>query len=534
MYKVLIADDEPSICQGLSTFIDWNEFGFQVVDTAEDGEEAMEKLKAGSYNLLLTDIRMPIMDGLELIQNLRKFNQSIRIIVVSGYNDFDFAKKAIKYGVDGYLLKPIDRKELIQYVTTIKGELDEELKNMKLYRDTANMAREKLLYSLVTGCAVDQVFAEKMKHCGISFPYRSYMVALLEAEGLGELMENNPDEAGLLLFSIKNISEEVVASHNLNGYLFEDKSGIVGILFNGDEGVLDENHLSSFLQYIRFCMMKYFNVELTIGLSGAVNETGQVKAAYRQARQALAGRSLGDRGGIVTFAETSTSVRVELEWDVKNLIQGIEEQDHSVIETELDRLMEEVIRKRIPNDAAKALLYNILFEIGFIKSKYTSNPNSLMTFLQDEINALESSRFPIRQFRDILLRVCEDSCSFIKELQLSNQLNVIAKVERYIQEHYSEKISLRTLGATFFMNPMYLGRLFTKSTGVSFNDYLNRIRIQEAKRLLLKSDQKITDIIKNLGYQNQEYFYKIFPKYEGMTFAEYKEACQKKKAGSGS
>jgi two-component system response regulator YesN len=153
----------------------------------------------------------------------------------------------------------------------------------------------------------------------------------------------------------------------------------------------------------------------------------------------------------------------------------------------------------------------------------------MLTFLQDEINTLENSRFPIRQFHDILLRMCEDSCCFIKELQQSKRLNVIAKVERYIQEHYSEKISLKTLGAKFFMNPLYLGRLFSKSTGVSFNDYLNRIRIKEAKRLLLNTDLKITDIIKKLGYQNQEYFYKIFPRYEGVSFAEYKEACLKKR-----
>lgn len=126
MYHLLIADDEPSVCEGLGLIIDWAGYGFQIQGSAQNGKEALEKLAAGDYQLLITDVRMPVLDGLELIETIRARYPELRILIISGYSDFNYAKRAITYGVKGYLLKPIDPEELRQFVLSIKEELDRE------------------------------------------------------------------------------------------------------------------------------------------------------------------------------------------------------------------------------------------------------------------------------------------------------------------------------------------------------------------------------------------------------------------------
>lgn len=347
--------------------------------------------------------------------------------------------------------------------------------------------------------------------------------------GLHGLIKDDPDEANLIIFSIRNISEEVMESHRIHGYVFEEKNEGIGVLFNGDEQSLAENRLSGMLNYIRFCMMKYFGIEIMIGLSEITSGLSGLKTAYRQASQALDRGTLTEKSAVVTFDRACVSANRNLEWDVKNLVRYIEELEYDKIENEIEKLIDEIVKKRIPQDTVKALLYNIMFEIGSNKSKYTNNAGNMLSFILEEIDTFEINRFSVKQFREMLIRMCKDSCLFFEELHQSKQLNIINKIVNYINEHYSDKISLKTLAKKFYMNPIYLGRLFNKTMGVSFNDYLNRLRINEAKRLLAHSDQRITDIIRNLGYQNKEYFYKIFPRYEGVSFAEYRETLNKKK-----
>jgi two-component system, response regulator YesN len=261
MYKLLIVDDEPNVCKGLSTIIEWEKYGFTLTGTANDGEEALDKLKIiGRCGLVITDIRMPVIDGLELTKRICSLYPATRVVIISGYNDFDYARQAIQYGVKGYLLKPIDREELVQNIEKVREELDNELNYRRIN------------------------------------------------------LENN--------------------------------------------------------------------------------------------------RLLADR---------------------------------------------------------------------------------------------------------------KKASGFISDLQEEKSNHTISQIKRYVEKNYSTDLSLKSIAAMFYMNPVYLGRLFKATVGESFSDYVNKIRIAEIKRMVFVEKGKIYDMIKKVGFSNHEYFYRLFKRYEGRSFADYKE-----------
>lgn len=226
MYNILIADDEPAVYEGLSILIDWEKYGFHVTNTAEDGEDALEKIKTGRYNLIITDIRMPVLDGLELIKAIKEQNSSTKILITSGYSDFSYAKKAIEYGVKGYLLKPVDREDLIKYIIKIKEELDSELLSTKSLRDNTNMAKDKLLMDFVSGNLTVKSIDQKISDVGISIESEYYYLALIEINNFNAMVDKNLDDANLIKFGIRNIVEEIVNEKKL-GYVYEDSYGVL-------------------------------------------------------------------------------------------------------------------------------------------------------------------------------------------------------------------------------------------------------------------------------------------------------------------
>jgi two-component system response regulator YesN len=524
MYNVLIADDEPDICYGLCEIVDWNSLGFTVLDTAFDGEDALEKLKSRKYDLLVTDIRMPVISGLELIQKIRERNLSIKILILSGYNDFEFAKKAIEYSVDGYLLKPIDRDELNGYLVSVKGDLDREHKDSLFTWENKNIAKDKFLLDLVNGSNIPMDFRQKSEVYDINFHGTFYNIAIIEIDNLYGKLDKDFVDASLEIFSVRNIAEEIIKSKNM-GYVYEDTNGTIGIIFNGELKDIDEEICIHCLQLIHSNIMKYLKLSVTIGYGEPVSEIFDIKLSHEKAIQALELRSIADKGGIIPYNKLCPAINnpFSTNWDDTKLLAAIEKLSETEIRSEIELLIKEISQKKLTIDISKIIFYNIIFHILSLPKKYNPLDNNFS--LQDEIIALNRNNkyFSLEHLQELLIRICFKACNYLKELQSSKRSNIIEKIQTYIEEHFSEDLTLKSISNIFYMNPVYLGRLFKNTTGDSFNDYVNKIRISKAKKMLLQDSSNIGRIIENLGFNNQEYFYRLFPKYEGITFAEYKK-----------
>lgn len=528
MYNILIADDEPAVCEGLSVLIDWEKYGFYVANTAEDGEDALEKLGNGRYNLIITDIRMPVLDGLELLKTIKEQNSSVKILIISGYSDFNYAQRAIEYGVKGYLLKPVDRDDLMEHIVKIKEELDNENINTKSLRENLNLAKDKLLLDFVSGNLTGNTINEKTSSVGINIKSEYYYLALIEINNFSSMVDKNLDDANIIKFGIRNIVEEIVNERKL-GYVYEDSYGVLGILFCGDGQVETETYKDAvaILEYIRENILKFVNIAITIGYGSLVKSPLQVRNSRKQAQFALQKGILSGDKKILGYYEKDLSENhlIKMNWDSSRLLEAVEFFDKRSIEAEINFYFDQIMNCQVTNGILQAMLYNFIFAICTIIRKY--NGDIARIFSRNEIYELDNCKIFLGNMREWLFQKSNETCDYIVELQRDKSSNIINQIKDYIDGKYSEDLSIKSIAGIFYLSPAYLGRLFKNSTGEAFSDYLNKVRISKVKKMILSEDSKIYEIINKVGYNNHEHFYRQFKRYAGMSFAEYKETIRR-------
>ena len=229
MYNVLVVDDEELITEGMGMLIDWQQYGFRIAATAGDGQTALEIIKTQPIDLLITDIRMPEMDGLRLIEAIRESGIGTKIVILSGYGDFQYAKKAIQFGVTRYLLKPVEVDELIECVNELGRELDLETAKIFAERQIHNIVRDKVLFDYASG---SMTLIELPKHSdtfGIILQTQQVQVALIEMTRFHQLVLESMHDAMLYRYGLRNIAEETIQQPGF-GYVYEEADGLVCLL----------------------------------------------------------------------------------------------------------------------------------------------------------------------------------------------------------------------------------------------------------------------------------------------------------------
>lgn len=522
MYNVLIADDEPSVCEGLEIIIDWSQYGFRIVNTAKNGRDALEKIKNDRYNLLITDIRMPVLDGIELIKAIRIENPNIRILVISGYSDFSYAKKSMEYGVKGYILKPIDADELIESIVKIKEELDSELKNKLFAKENIKIVKDKFLYDFANSSLSSKEIRENEHICSLVIPDKLFGIALIEIDNFFDLLEKGVEEAKLTMFSVRNIVEEIFENKGF-GLVYQDTQAVLGLLFFGDRSELVFESIREKLEHISMCIFNYLKIKVTIGYGGIAENYHVIKKVRKKAQLAIERRIVAQESSVVDYEQVATDenqIPVIL-WDSKELLLAVESEHFETIEKEIDILISELIKQCVSMDVVKAVLYNVLF--GLLKIIKTYNGDGSVIFSENDKNDFRHGNVNINQISDWLTSVCTRTYTYVADLKKCKSENVISHVIRYINNNYHEDLSLKFIAGVFYMNPVYLGRLFKNTIGETFNDYLNKVRMSEVKKIISQGDYKMLEVIERVGYKNAEYFYKIFKRYEEISFKEYKD-----------
>lgn len=347
MYKVLAADDEPLVLEGLGMLVDWAGLGFKLTSLCKNGGEVMKLLGQECFDLVITDIRMPVLDGIKLISKISSRWPATKVIIISGFNEFEYARQALEYGVKGFVVKPIDRFELTKLLKKIRTELDDES---------------------------------------------------------------------------------------------------------------------------------------------------------------------GKRNSIEKLWDFT--------WSSDALLAAVESCDTDKIASEIGTLLEELKRKQLTGLNMEVLFYAILSRINALCKKYSFD------YGDNADKGLMTSYIRMKNIQALcgyLLSLCGRLAEHIAENERSICPDVITDIKKYIDNNYKENLHLKKIAKNFYLNPIYLGRIFKKLTGETFNSYLNKRRIIEAKRLLAGSGMKINEIIEAIGYNNPEYFYRVFKRYEGITFSEYRD-----------
>ncbi|CAH1201795.1 Regulator of RpoS [Paenibacillus allorhizoplanae] len=522
MYDVLIVEDEPIARASLTYLLDWQRYGYEIKGEAEDGQQALDMMKAHYYSLVITDIRMPIMDGLTFIQELRKFSDAA-VVILTGYDDFAYARQGLKLGVQDYLLKPVDEDDLVAVLTKVKDSLDLKYKTSKQLNLGVSALRDQFFKRWVHGQVKKQEFEDQTKLLGIPEEWHASCCLLVEMDFIHSLHTYLTDrEMELKRFAIRNIMEEICGDA---GFVFEESEERYTLLIlHPEKSLLGEADPTSLAEKLGASIQQFAKETVSIGVGHTATTWEQVAESFTSAEIALDGKFLSGHNTILTgpakITEDMDQAHLRHSMEV-NVIEAIKTLQFDQVRQALIQLKEVFKSGRLPANAIKVNVLEILLQLSHVVKDAGAN----QTFLFDD--KLGDYELVMRsKTSDDLYQFIAEKCMAVLELlhRMKDQQpnKVFDTVKRLVQEQFHTQISLRSVAQQVYMNPHYLGKLFKANANVSFNEYMLQLRMEKAKELLLFTDKKVYEIAQEVGFGELDWFYKRFKNYTGVSAGEFR------------
>ncbi|WP_373233365.1 response regulator [Cohnella sp.] len=510
MYRVLLVDDEPTIREGLRTLIPWEEMGFRVIDTAANGHEALQKCRILLPDLLIADIRMPGMNGLELVNNLRKLELNMHILILSGYADFEYAKQAIALRIDGYLLKPVDEDELISYLNKLREQLTHDSAKKRARADERETGMERVIQSLLTE---DEKLTIASSADEDSLHWETYEVVLIKPITRNEVVTAN----------------QTIIKHKLEALFDQRERGIVfamepciGILLKNGVGD-DWNRRILYKDISEACLGQVLDFTAVSG--GAVHTWADIILSYRQALNLMKNKFYHKSDVLISVDSNSTPQQVTISESCNEslLLEAI---DSIYLALEVGNL--EAVQQLIMEMAER--MHSDGFTEEEFKNMFTQLFSSVLDKFSRNRSEIQSLEYRSRimdihkeqRYNLLLERLNSIAKSIVDSLGDTGNDKQIKRMIDLIHRNYGENLKLEKLAELFNYNSAYLGKLFKQATGDHFNTYLDKVRIEQAK-LLLEQGYKVYQVAEKVGYANVDYFHAKFRKYVDTSPSSYKK-----------
>lgn len=533
MQKLLIVDDEKWIRRGLKVKLEELGYQFEEILEAKNGMDALEIIEKELPKLVITDIRMPKMSGIDVIREGIKISKDIKFVIISGYAEFDYAEKAINMGAKGYLLKPINDKNLKETMDKLLGEIEREkeyhqvmVKANKLEDSFVDNGKEKdinelILDDKITQVAIKDIMDEEYSYCSM---------ALINIDASSYFQSNfKYEDLELLKFSINNIMNEITPSdfHYFICNNHTNRNQMIMIMAN-NQGMNFQKIVEEKLYDLLNSINKYLKISVTIGVSKVHYDINRQQ--YSEAKEAYEFNFIDGRGKIYQYESVKymTENAIQIPRDkIKLLKMYMSKGDAKNIRIILESLIN---TDTIKEQSIKYISF-IWFEIvsiliNSLDAIEKKNQRLLSTsLLQPEIferyeNVDEVVNYLYTTMIDIL---------GIKEDQDQDCKEIVYKVKAFIDQNYEQDIAIKELAYEYAINPKYFSTLFKKEIGMSAVQYITNKRLVQACELLVHTGQSITDISNSVGYQDPLYFFRVFKKKYDMTPLEYRNKFQDKK-----
>ncbi|WP_027628518.1 response regulator [Ruminiclostridium cellobioparum] len=532
MIKIMIVDDEYVIRQGIITSIDWEALGMTVAGEAANGREAYEKALDLKPDIIVTDVKMPIMDGLELIKLLRETMPRVRVVIISGYDEFQYAREALRLGVGEYLLKPIGAEELIKImmkqcdeIIKESSEMDRETKIKNIFTENLYYMQEKFITSVVKGEYGDWAnFSDKSRELNLDMSGKDYQAVIMEIDDYLLITESmSPVEKKQIRNNVKSIADRILSPSTNSLFYFGDNDYLFSIINVKDSNRYDLNNLYREIQYV---INKNHGITVTLGLSNIYKSVCDIPKAFEEALDTIGNKAFKGKNKIISANDVDkpvgTSPVIYPSSLEKEIIGYIKTVDSEKLDMSLDRM------------------YSIL---SGAKADYRDIKNiclRLITVAESQLEELgveygnkSSKKFEyymeIEKYdtlEDIKIWNKSIFQSFIEEIQKNKNdkfKGIVRVAMQYTNEHYYEDIGVEHIAAITYVTPNYFSRIFKKETGRSFTEWLNTMRLDKAKVLLKDPRLKVYEVAEKVGYNDYKIFTHNFKKYVGCTPKEYRE-----------
>jgi two-component system response regulator YesN len=528
MYKVVLVDDEEIVREGIRDKIPWGDLGFELIGTAENGQEAFHMIQSNQVDLLITDICMPIMDGLALTENVKNISPSIKIIILSGYDQFEYAQNAIKLGVQDYILKPITSKEMKALLFEVKKALDEEMSG-KAYlealrrqvQESLPLMKERFLNQLISFPVSDEEFVRNCGYLSIPLSQPPCMVLLIDLDS----MDHGFEETQLLQFAVLNLSVEWLRGRE-ELIVFSNQQGQTVILLSCVNPQLVQEQAFSISKEIQEVIQEKLKTQVSIGISNLAFQVKDIHVSYQEALAALEYRFLLGKNQIIHIADMEKkqclfSQPLDLEKKLlTNIKVGSIEETHQLIDSIFAYLEKSGLNRcQLYIMELLVMINKTFYELGLeLQPLWGESFDSMTEFHQYKT---------MNEIKDWLKNVCKDANLLISEKRTSSAKQQVEQAKQYILEHYADSnISLSSICKYLYVSVSYFSLIFKKETGETFVEFLTKFRLEKAKQLLKVTDYKTYEIAEMAGYSDPQYFSAVFKKQVGVSPKEYRSSLQ--------
>lgn len=535
MYKVLIVDDEVLVRVGLKSAIDWESLGFTVVAEASNGEQAYEAYRLHRPEVILTDIKMPKQDGLWLTRKIREDSPQVKILILTCYDDFSSAREALKSGANDYILKSeVEDEELVKVISTVKENLDAELNEQERYNhlkeqmDTNIEAlKEKLFDQLLKAdTAMDEKMLSQGSDLGFQIHDASFALILLSRDDAERKTDFTEIEWQLMNSAIVNMASGFMKEGKISYLVKAVDNELVFILSAKD---LEEGMLRDAAERIRTAVAQYFDIPLSGAVSRVLYSAQDIFSVYQELCLNVGQLFYIDESRIVhAFDIAMQNV------NIFELRKGYEQMLINCMDEEEEEKAEDVILKTeafFRENTAQTMEVKLFYSnmVSNIFERYNhcfreTDEIKEYTYYHNRIMSMTKMKSIIRLVKEIIGTVIGN----IKNYRLNNSNYIIKKAIDYIEKNYHQEASLRSLAEYLNLSKHYVCYLFRKETGENISLYVNKVRIEKAKQLVLDPNYKIKEIFDRVGFSDQQYFSKIFKRITGMTVVQYRESVLKR------
>ncbi|MDF1617254.1 response regulator [Petrocella sp. FN5] len=516
--KMLIVDNEKHVIEAVRLLVDWNKHPFSQVEVAFDDDEAVRMIQHIKPEIVLTDMQMPNMHGMKLVEWLHNNAPHTKIIVISGYTDFNYIQHTMRYGGIDYITKPIDQQQLDKALTKAVETIEREqvIKNQNMdYQKVSKLYWEKLIESILEAPHKNEQRLEAFtKHFGIS-DQSKVQLAQFKINRLTNIISHQFEtDMHLLYFAIINICNEISSSLDMLGFTYASKGSIYLLLWKN----IDKSN--TLLKRLVSAIYHIYQIEVSVGVSEVHLYPEDIGSLIRETREALANRNLLEsKQKIHNYNKEYAEPIPFFYMDREEYLRAFKSLNTEKIKLLLDTTFEPY----------KQLSYISEQMLEMIESEYELNKRYWLKKLAKEEDGFIQLMRKFAQSRTTLEGLASiiynDTFELVESIRKDGEVidNMIENIVSYVRQHYDDDISLAKLSEIFFISKEHLSRKFKKEMGQNLSEFITTIRMENARLLVGNPGLTIKIIAMTVGYKDEKYFSKVFRKFYGISPVDYRD-----------